>query len=400
MKKRTQWYLIIIILCSPIIITACSKWDDYKKYIDENRIYPQKPDSLKVYPGKNRALLEWIIVDPKVTTCKVQYTQEGQKDSVFVPIDKQNNYTSDTIRLIVEDLKETTCYFNIISYDDLDHSSLPVEVEKYVYGEKYQESLLNRLLKSRQLNNNDLVLKWYDASETEVGIELNYKDISNNLKTIFVPDTITSTIISDFNVDYPLTFRTLHLPEPTAIDTFYSSVEEIKISFPSELTNAQAPFEVTDKGWWLKNRAGTVSDWIVNDGVDAQGSVDQNWGRRMVMWGWAGFTPAPRITNGKIYQILSLPVGTYLFRSTIFKMSSQNNQVYLVVNKGHSLPDINSIETEALSFVNISSTFVNDNDVAICEFTLETPSTVSLGVVGNVGPDQEVFFQKFELITN
>lgn len=399
MKKKTQWYLIIIILCSPIIL-ACSKWDDYKKYIDENKVYPQKPDSLKVYPGKNRVLLEWIIVDPKVISNKVYYTQEGQRDSVFVSIDKHNNYTSDTIRVIVDNLLETTCYFTITSYDDLGHSSLAVEAEEFVYGDQYQKSLLNRVMKSKQLNNNSLVIEWYDADDSEVGIELNYKDITNNLKTIFVPDTVTSTIITDFNIDYSFTFRTLYLPEPAAIDTFYSSIEEVKISFPSELINTKAPFEVTEKGWWMKNRAGTVSGWIVNDDVAAQGCVDQNWGRRMVMWGWAGYTPAPSITNGKIYQTLSLSAGTYLFRTTVFKMSSQNNQVYLVVNNGLSLPDINRIETEALSFVNISSTFVKDNDVAVCGFTLESPSTVSLGVVGNVGPDQEVFFHEFELITN
>ncbi|MPN47725.1 hypothetical protein SDC9_195329 [bioreactor metagenome] len=81
-------------------------------------------------------------------------------------------------------------------------------------------------------------------------------------------------------------------------------------------------------------------------------------------------------------------------------MSSQDNQVYLVVNKGLSLLDINDIETEALSFEDISSTFGGDYYVAICEFTLEEPSIVSLGVIGNVGPNQEVFFHEFELITH
>ncbi len=399
MKNKTQWYSTMIIVCL-IIISACSKWDDYKKYIDEDKIYPQKPDSLKVYPGMSRVQLEWIIVDPKVTSCKVSYTREGVQDTITVPIDKHNDYTNDTIRIIINNLAETTCYFKVVSYDDLGHSSLIVEAEEFVYGENYQKSLLNRSLKSKKLDENGLSLQWYNADDTELAIELKYKDISGNSKTIFVPDTITSTIIADFNADYPLTYRTLYLPKPTAIDTFYASAEEVKINFPSELINAQAPFEVTDKGLWMKNRAGTVSGWIVNEVIDAQGSVDNNWGKRIVLWGWAGYTPAPSIVNGKIYQILSLPAGTYSFRATVFKMSSQDNKVYLVVNNRYSLPDIGNVETEALSFVNISSVFVNDNDVVTCGFTLESPSTVSLGVVGSVGPDQEMFFDKFEIIAN
>lgn len=399
MEKKIKWFIALIILC-PLVISACSKWDDYKKYIDEDKFYPQKPDSLNVYVGNERVLLEWTIVDPKVTSCKVYYTQEGQQDSILVPIDKYNNYAKDTIRVIIDNLIETTCYFKVISNDDSGHSSLAVEAEEYVYGENYRKSLLNRSLKSKHMYNNQCHLQWYDADETELGIELNYKDISNNSKTIFIPDTVTSTVIDDFNVAYPFVYRTLYQPRSTAIDTFYTSIEEVIFCFPSELTNNQAPFEITDKGWWMKNRAGTISGWIVNDIVEKQGSVDSNWGKRMVMWGWSGYTPAPSIANGKIYQILSLTSGTYSFKATVFKMSSQDNQVYLVVNKGLSLLDINDIETEALSFEDISSTFGGDYYVAICEFTLEEPSIVSLGVIGNVGPNQEVFFHEFELITH
>lgn len=399
MKMKIKWLIVMIILCS-LIISACSKWDDYTKYIDENKIYPQKPDSLKVYVGYERALLEWTIVDPKVTSCKVYYTQEGEQDSILVPIAKLNNFTNDTIQVVIDNLIETTCYFKVISYDDYGHSSLEVETEEYIYGDNYQKSLLNRSLKSKQMLNNQFHLQWYDADETELGIELEYKDIFSKSKKIYIPDTVTSTVIADFNVDYPFAYRTLYLPKSTAIDTFYTAVEEVKFDFPSELSNTKAPFEITNRGLWLNNRAGTISGWIVNDVVEKQGSVDNNWGRRMVMWGWSGFTPVPSITNGKIYQILSLPSGSYSFRATVFKMSSQNNQVYLVVNNGFSLLDITNVENESLAFVDISSTFKGDYNVAICEFTLDAPSTVSLGIVGNVGPNQEVFFHEFELITN
>lgn len=226
MKNRIKLYIKIIILCLCTTL-ACTPWDDYKKYLEEGElIYPQKPDSLKIFPGRNRMLLEWQIVDPKVTFCEIIYSGPESQGSVKVPIDFKDKFENDTVRVIIENLIEGYLLFTVTSYDKLGNASLPVGVEDFAYGEIYEKSLLNRILKSMTLAQNRLDITWYNADESEVGIELSYKNTSGVTKNIFIPNSITVSTLEGFDVEHPFSYRTLYLPAPMAIDTFYSPIVE------------------------------------------------------------------------------------------------------------------------------------------------------------------------------
>ncbi len=396
--KKIIYAIIVILFWGGMY--ACTQWDEYKKYIDEEIIYPQKPDSLKTYPGKNRILLEWTIADPKVSSCKVFYNQEGIQDSVIVPVNAEHNYSNDTIRTVIENLIESNCIFNVISYDNLGHSSLTVEAEEFVYGENYEKSLINRTLRSRFVDTDGLHLQWYPATdETELEIEINYTDNQGNQKTVFVADSVIANTIADFNVNYPFTYRTSYLPTTTAIDTFYSSLIEDQITFPSGLVNSEAPFEITDRGWWFNGRFGDLYGWIVNDAAAANGTVDNYRAYCMVFWTWAAYnySPSPTISNGKIYQTISLSPGTYSFKATVKYISTSVDEVYLAVNTGLSLPDVDNVEKEAISYTTVSPGLV-EGTVIECEFTIESSVVGSLGLVGNSSNQNEIVFKKFELI--
>uniref|UniRef100_UPI0032168D11 DUF4998 domain-containing protein n=1 Tax=uncultured Draconibacterium sp. TaxID=1573823 RepID=UPI0032168D11 len=224
---KIKWYSVVAICC--ILFAHCTQSDDYKNYMPDGEIiYPQKPDSVKTYPGKNRIQLEWVITDPKVTSCKVLYEQDGIQEETTVPINNEN----DTTRLIVYDLKETTCKFNIISFDDFGHTSIPVEVDELAYGEVYEQMLSNRMLKNFVVdeNSNELTLEWYNAiDDTELGIELTYTDINDSPKTMFFTSSETSTILSDFKFGAPLYISTMYKPVPSAIDTFPANSEKVDL---------------------------------------------------------------------------------------------------------------------------------------------------------------------------
>ncbi|MGV8092006.1 MAG: DUF4998 domain-containing protein [Mangrovibacterium sp.] len=398
--KKIVYVLIVVLHLAGMY--ACTQWDEYKKYIDEEMVYPQKPDSLKTRPGKNRIQLEWTIADPKVTSCKILYSQEGILDSVTVPAGAGQSFANDTVRVIIDNLIESNCIFNVISYDDLGHSSLAVEAEEMVYGENYEKSLLNRTLRSKSVDNDGLHLQWYPAvDDTELGIELNYKDDSENLKTVFIADSVTSKTIADFNVNYPFNYRTKYLPTPTAIDTFYSSSNEDRITFAFQLVNTERPFQITDRGWWFQGRFGDAYGWTVNAAAAQNATVDNYAQYALVLWSWTGYSPVSGITNGKIYQTLQLAAGTYSFVVTVQYTTLIVNSLkqYIVANKGIVLPDVGLVETEALSWTSIG-TGLADGTVVTCNFTLDEPSVVSLGVVGSIAGQQELRFRKFELIKN
>jgi len=392
-----KWYFTLVILS--IVCVHCTEYDDYKKYLEGGEIiYPQKADSVKTYPGKSRILLEWVIVDPKVTSCKILYSQSGEKDSLIVQVDSRGGAEDDTIRLFINNLEEATYAFRIISYDNYGHPSITVETEESAYGDMYEDALVNRVLKSKLMDKEGLKLEWYSGDDSELSVELNYTSQSGSPKVLYMPDSVTTTLIPDFNVAYPFTYRTLYLPTETAIDTFYSSTLEDEIEFQTELLNTVAPFAITGRGWWVQGRFGTPTNWIINSAAAQNGNVDNAYGNALSMWAWSGYSPVGSFTNGKIYQTILLEAGTYSFQATVEDISDGVSKSYLVTAVNYELPDINDVETDALSFLAIPK--AAKNTILETSFTLDHSAVVSLGYVANIDHAKQLMFNKFELVEN
>jgi len=267
MKNKMKWYPVVVVLC--ITLAHCTRYDDYKKYMpDGGYIYPQKADSLKTFPGKNRILLEWVIVDPKVTACKVIYEQSGIRQDTVVSINADGKYESDTIRVTIFGLEEATYAFKIISYDDFGNASIPVETTESAYGSIYEDFLVNRVLRSAEFDDdNGLQLQWYAASDTEIGVLLDYTDIHGEKQTLKVEKSETATHIPDFKFGEPLYGSTMYKPVPSAIDTFSANQQRV---------NMQQMFNIA------LNKPVTHSS-ALNETVPGQNAVDgnktENWSR-------------------------------------------------------------------------------------------------------------------------
>jgi hypothetical protein len=89
------------------------------------------------------------------------------------------------------------------------------------YGDLFQASLTNRLSEyARHIGGKSLEIKWFGAIERAVGTEVFYTDTDNQSKIRFVP--ISEAITTIQNVKGDISYRTLYLPEETAVDTFYT----------------------------------------------------------------------------------------------------------------------------------------------------------------------------------
>ncbi len=402
MKNKIKWYPVIVVLC--IACVHCSKYDDYKKYMPDGEIiYPQKADSVKTYPGKNRIQLEWVIVDPKVTSCKIFYEQGGVQESTTVAISAHSDYFNDTIRIIIPNLEETTYAFKIVSYDDFGHSSVTVEAEESAYGEVYEDALVNRTLKSKVYDiNKGLNLEWFGADDTEIAVKLSYTDINGNNRTMFVADSVTTTSIPDFKVSEPLFYSTMYKPVPAAIDTFYAQVIEEKIPYYADITsmlkNTGDPFIKGDMVH--DNRFYVAADWIANAAAAANGNVDNlKGGGCLTMWAWGGYSPSTNFVNGKLYQTVELEAGTYRFDAFVFSTSNAVNKAYVVAALGNNLPDIDNV-SQALASVLVPAGIAEgaaSKPTLSVEFTITEKTNVSLGFLANINSTQETVFRKVEL---
>jgi hypothetical protein len=211
----------LVVTASFLICMSCTKYDDYLKYVKDGEIvYPQKADSVKSFPGKNRVLLQWLTLDPRVTEFKVTYGYAGELDSVQVPASHTDAYSVDTVRTVINGLDETNYTFRIVSQDAYGNKSLVVEADEMAYGELYEAGLYNRQIKSKTVSNDGVEITWFDAAETEVGVDLTYTATDLTVKTVRIPQTETVSLITDLDTEYPFSYKTLYKPTENAIDVF------------------------------------------------------------------------------------------------------------------------------------------------------------------------------------
>jgi len=366
---------------------------------DGEIIYPQKVNSLKTYPGKNRIQLEWVIVDPKVTSCQVFYEQAGVQGSTTVPVRANGDFSNDTIRVTIPNLEETTYKFKIISHDDFGHTSISVETEEQAYGSMYERSLLNRSLKSAAIDENEhLQIEWFDADDNETGVNIMYTDIDGNSRTMKVEPSETATSITDLKSGTPVFYNAMYKPVPSAIDTFYAQIANIPYFAnitADVLKNTAMPF--TNTGIQVVAGAYNVTDWIINAAAAGNGTSMEARGYVLSLWAWSGSSPSPTLDNGKVYQTIELEAGAYRFDATIYE-TRQNNNGYLVVALGNDLPDTNDVPQNSLGYVRVPDGIaVGARPTISAEFTVSAKSTVSLGIVATFPSNAMMHFTKVEL---
>jgi hypothetical protein len=241
-------FRLVIGICVPVAvaITACSKMDDsYRDFWkDGEKIYPASPDLVKVYPGKDRIGLTWLIQgDPSVNQAKIFWN--NRKDSLEIPIQREEESNkADTIKVMFSNMPEGSYSFLIYTYDDQGNRSIPVNTVGRVYGDTYISSLLVRLIQSATFINDSLKIVWGNpADATSIGCELVYTDFSGSTRHLYVkPDAVNTDVDDyDFNAGKTFSYRTMYLPDPLAIDTFYTEYSTIRVKGPR--------VELSKTGW-------------------------------------------------------------------------------------------------------------------------------------------------------
>ncbi len=377
--------LILIKLCLLVVTMvtffSCKKMDDsYSKFLKDGAdIYVGKVDSVKALAGKNRLQLNWLLTsDPKITKYKVYWNNKA--DSIENAV--QRGPGVDTIKLIVNQLKEGNYNFVIYTYDNKNNTSIAVEKQGVVYGDTYQSSIYNRAVKSvEQINvGQQLKINWYDASQGDVKTEIKYLDNLDNEHIVFVKGSESSITIDGWKRGSDIHFRSYYLPQPDAIDTFvvqnYDSYTLPSVTDVTELyfKNYKQPFTALPSN----DRFRILTDWTVNQTVknhNNQGSFATDDGTVISMESGYG---SNEIINGKIFQTFTLPAGDYTFNINLTAIGVCNN-VYLAVAKGAQMPDVSALPTDAIAYAGINSRTLN--------FSLSQAGEVSIGFSGSMSYD-------------
>jgi len=360
------------------IFAACTKADDYKKYVAGGEIsYPGKIDSVKISSGNNRVQLKALfLADPKVVLCKVFWN--NFKDSLSIPVVKKN--TVDSLTIFVPNVAEGLQSFTIYTYDKDGNRSIPVNKTGMSYGDRYKASLSNRGISVAQTGSDGVTkIDWLgmDRLTGVFATEVQYTNNSNQTVTIKVPIDATSTVLSNFKTSSSMKYRTLFLPDTSCVDTFKTDFVDryipryVEQDVTSTYLKNAGPF---NRDTWDGSRWGTLADWISNAGAkninsNRYGGYELRSGVGVLSFesGWGITTP---VTNGLVYQTITLPAGTYSFRLNGIDQNSGGSR-FISVAAGNTLPNVADITSASIAFANISD--------GKLDFTLTQQTTVSIG---------------------
>jgi len=376
---RTLKYTCLLLVLAAFF-SSCSKMDDYKKFTNGKEIlYSAKADSVKLFPGRNRVKLSWnLIADPKIVKTRVYWNNRTK--FIDVPINSTASGTR-TISVIVPDLAEGNYNFELFTFDKDGNSSVASLVSGSVYGEAYEKALLNRIIKTMRLEpDGSTSIAWLSSESTSIGVELSYKNKSGASQKITIPRDGNTTLLTDYDRALPLTYRTFFMPDSNSIDTFYTTSNS-KFINEIALKNSGAPFKSIN----VPVRWGILQDWITNDAVKNQsglGGFDNNntVGAGFLSMEYWGTNAA--ITNGKIYQTLTLDPGSYRFVSTVSNIAGTCEAMYATVAQGNSLPNVASISS-ALGSYKLTNNSLNGKDLTV-PFILTERKEVSIGFVATM----------------
>lgn len=365
------------------VIASCSKMDVYKDFTNGGEIsYTGKLDSVKILSGRYRVLLKGLfIADPKVTKCVAYWN--NMKDSVVIPVTRTAQV--DTLSYFIENIEEGVQSFVIYTYDADGNRSIAVNKTGRVFGDRYQGTLSNRGINNAVTSQAGVTaIEWgtMDRLSGVFATEVIYKNNNNADVTIRASIESGSTVLENFKTSSIIKYRTLFLPNDTAsVDTFYTAFTDRYIpKFIKE--------DVT--GTYLKNtgrnfsavasvsRWGVLTDWTTSASVKNVTGSNGGYEKRSDVGylsleaGWG----LPNVTDGMIYQTMTLPAGTYWYESNDLIQNTGGTR-YVVVAQGNTLPLVANTTTNAIAFSSISG--LGNAAQHVLPFTLTTSKEVSIG---------------------
>ena len=254
MLRKLNYYTAGILLIAVLFLSCQKKWDDYKKYTaDGEKVYPGAATGVKAFPGKGRVLLTWIHgIDTRVKKYKITWAN-GADSLLF---DVAAFKPGDTVKCYVDKLPESTYTFAIYSLDDKGNQSISTEVPFItVYGSRYENTLLNRTVKtvSYAADTKMLTVIWGTPDTVNLATEISYIDTMGAEKKMMLSAT-GDTSVFPWNMGSKIFYKSTYKPVSVAIDSFaVTHLDSIKVEnlpVPKGLwKEVQLPNDAVTNAW-------------------------------------------------------------------------------------------------------------------------------------------------------
>jgi len=221
MKVIKYSKILCLVIAGLSFLISCTKEDGYKKFQEGGEIiYAGTLDTVIAQSGKNRINLQMNLGnDASVTKVKVYWNDGGDSSQVVVPRPAK----SDTVNLLISGLFPGTYNFKVYTYDKQNNSSVVTNVSGIAYGEDYENSLVNRRIRSAAPSTqvDSLVLTWNEANPGLMKTDLTYTRKNGDIITLTVPSTESVTkLTDDYLAGSTLSYRSTYRFNENAFDSY------------------------------------------------------------------------------------------------------------------------------------------------------------------------------------
>ena len=368
-------------LIAALGVLSCDSDDTLPARPEETSVAQLQAFSAK--SGKNRVLIEGTIpANSNITEVTIYWNDKADAKSISVSSSSEEQH----IATFIEDLEEGFYTFEAQTIDASGNGSVILTGGSEVYGDPYISTLFNRPVDTNYLSRNELEIVYggMDLTTGVIGTEIMYENTDGEMETIYLPIENDQVRIENFKRNASYSYRSLFIPSPVSIDTFYTDYTSFKPEppFPT-LVNAAVPFLASS----VQGRWGILQDWTTTEPVrvhaGGHGGWDE-WNNNIfnIESGWG----APAITNGKIYQTVEAKPGDYALEVSVRDSNhseSDEGGSYFVVAKGMTLPDVADVTTasEVLVYERIHTTAVSNPETYRLEFSVDEISDITIGQI-------------------
>lgn len=243
MTKHIQYLLFAVLISSGVLFQSCSHVNQFhEKYLEEGEyIYTTKPEVV-TFPGRNRVAVKVYYPGPN-SARQTLMEWNGGADSRLIDVNPSGQM--DSILVEIDNLEEKSYFIELYNIDHSGNKSVKVQTTGTAYGERYESGLNNRLLLDMSIENGDtLVTTWSRGTKGAVVFEMNYLDEQGEPVTLLTDTDLEILHLGDWLPGSTMTYRTMYLPTPLTIDTFYSRYDSLELPIPVTLSL------ITDKSSW------------------------------------------------------------------------------------------------------------------------------------------------------
>lgn len=216
--KNIKYIWVGLVLAIGTVFSCTEMDDNYSEFTKSGEIiYSKKVDSVAVYPGKNRVKMSFVNLGPRVAKVKIFWNLKSQFIEAAVPATNRN------LDVIVPNLIEGTYSFDLITFDASGNQSVTTTVIGNVYGDSYANTLRGRTATATNIAKGTATVNWSVSPPGAIATEVKYVDNAGAAKVVYAPFNTNTISLAKYKSGNSFTFRTLFLPEPKAIDTFYTA---------------------------------------------------------------------------------------------------------------------------------------------------------------------------------